>query len=71
MKLPDLTKRENLSSAMQLVIMLTVLSLGVPAILIMMTSFTRIVIVMGLLRCRPWALSNFRPTRFSSGFPSS
>ena len=48
-QLPDLTKRENLSSALQLIILLTVLSLA-PAILIMMTSFTRIVIVMSLLR---------------------
>src|SRR5690349_17428362 len=42
-QLPDLTKRETFSAAMQLVIVLTVLSLA-PAILIMMTSFTRIVI---------------------------
>src|SRR5215211_5219356 len=48
-QIPDLTKRENLSSALQLIILLTVLSLA-PAILIMMTSFTRIVIVMSLLR---------------------
>src|SRR4051794_38173593 len=48
-QLPDLSKRENLSSALQIVIMLTVLSLA-PAILIMMTSFTRIIIVMSLLR---------------------
>ena len=48
-QLPDLSKRENLSSAMQIVILLTVLSLA-PAILIMMTSFTRIVIVLSLLR---------------------
>src|SRR6185369_13919355 len=49
MRLPDLTKRENFSSAMQIIILLTVLSLA-PAILIMMTSFTRIVIVLSLLR---------------------
>jgi len=48
-QLPDLSTRENLSSALQLIILLTVLSLA-PAILIMMTSFTRIVIVMSLLR---------------------
>jgi flagellar biosynthetic protein FliP len=47
--LPDLSKRENVSSALQLVIILTILSLA-PAILIMMTSFTRIIIVMSLLR---------------------
>jgi len=45
----DLTKRENFSAAMQLIVLLTVLSLA-PAILIMMTSFTRIVIVLSLLR---------------------
>jgi flagellar biosynthetic protein FliP len=48
-QLPDLTKRENFSSAMQMIILLTVLSLA-PAILIMMTSFTRIIIVLSLLR---------------------
>jgi flagellar biosynthetic protein FliP len=49
MGLPDLTKKETFSSAMQIIILLTVLSLA-PAILIMMTSFTRIIIVLGLLR---------------------
>lgn len=48
-KLPNLSGRENVSSAMQIVVLLTVLSLA-PAILLMMTSFTRIVIVMSLLR---------------------
>ena len=48
-QLPDLSKRENISAALQIVILLTVLSLA-PAILIMMTSFTRIVIVLSLLR---------------------
>ena len=48
-QLPDLSKRENVSAALQIVILLTVLSLA-PAILIMMTSFTRIVIVLSLLR---------------------
>jgi flagellar biosynthetic protein FliP len=48
-QLPDLTKRENFSSAMQIIVLLTVLSLA-PAILLMMTSFTRIVIVLSLLR---------------------
>src|SRR5262249_49630209 len=47
--LPDLTKPQNFSAALQIVILLTVLSLA-PAILIMMTSFTRIVIVLSLLR---------------------
>src|SRR4051812_41526796 len=49
LQLPDLTKKETFSSAMQMVILLTVLSLA-PAILIMMTSVTRIVIVLSLLR---------------------
>lgn len=49
LKLPDLSKRETFSSAMQIVILLTILSLA-PAILIMMTSFTRIIIVLSLLR---------------------
>jgi flagellar biosynthetic protein FliP len=48
-QLPDLTKRENFSAAMQIIILLTVLSLA-PAILIMMTSFTRLIIVLSLLR---------------------
>jgi flagellar biosynthetic protein FliP len=48
-QVPDLSKRENFSAAMQIVILLTVLSLA-PAILLMMTSFTRIVIVLALLR---------------------
>ena len=48
-QLPDLSKKENFSAAMQLIVLLTVLSLA-PAILIMMTSFTRIVIVLSLLR---------------------
>ena len=49
LQLPDLTKKENFSSAMQIIILLTVLSLA-PAILLMMTSFTRIIIVLSLLR---------------------
>src|SRR6185436_5281328 len=48
-QVPDLTKRENFSGAMQIIVLLTVLSLA-PAILIMMTSFTRVVIVLSLLR---------------------
>ncbi len=47
--IPDLGNRQTFSAAMRLVILLTVLSLA-PAILIMMTSFTRIVIVLSLLR---------------------
>src|SRR5688572_29750818 len=47
--IPDLSSRENSSAALQIIVLLTVLSLA-PAILIMMTSFTRIVIVLSLLR---------------------
>ena len=47
--LPDLSNRETFSSAIKLLGLLTVLSLA-PAIIIMMTSFTRIVIVLSLLR---------------------
>jgi flagellar biosynthetic protein FliP len=49
LQLPDLSKRETFSAAMQIIILLTVLTLA-PAILLMMTSFTRIVIVLSLLR---------------------
>jgi flagellar biosynthesis protein FliP len=48
-QIPELTKRENFSGAMQIIILLTVLSLA-PAILLMMTSFTRLIIVLSLLR---------------------
>jgi flagellar biosynthetic protein FliP len=48
-RLPDVSSRENFSAAMQIIVLLTVLSLA-PAILIMMTSFTRIIIVLSLLR---------------------
>jgi flagellar biosynthetic protein FliP len=47
--LPSIGNRENFSAAMQIIVVLTVLSLA-PAILLMMTSFTRIVIVLSLLR---------------------
>jgi len=48
-QLPDLSNRQNFSSAMQIIVLLTVLSLA-PAILLMMTSFTRMVIVLSLMR---------------------
>lgn len=48
-KPPELTNRQNVSSALQIIFLLTVLSLA-PAILLMMTSFTRIIIVLSLLR---------------------
>ncbi len=40
---------ENLSNALQIIILLTILSLA-PAIMIMLTSFTRIIIVLGFIR---------------------
>ncbi|MBC8107060.1 MAG: flagellar type III secretion system pore protein FliP [Anaerolineae bacterium] len=48
-QLPDISTPANFGAAMQVIILLTVLSLA-PSILIMMTSFTRIVIVLSLLR---------------------
>src|SRR5688572_4597642 len=48
-QLPDLSSRDNLGSTIQLVAVLSVLSLA-PAILLMVTSFTRIIIVLSLLR---------------------
>jgi flagellar biosynthetic protein FliP len=48
-QIPDLTNRDNFSSTLKLVAFLAVLSLA-PAILLMMTSFTRIIIVLSLLR---------------------
>ena len=48
-QLPDLTSRGNIGSTMQLVAILSVVSLA-PAILLMVTSFTRIMIVLSLLR---------------------
>ena len=47
--LPKASNAEGVSSTLQIVVLLTVLTL-VPSILIMMTSFTRIVIVLTLLR---------------------
>ena len=47
--LPNLSTPQSVGSALQIVVLLTVLSLA-PAILIMTTSFTRIIIVLSLLR---------------------
>src|SRR4051812_10290130 len=49
LSIPDFTKKENISGAMQAIALMTIVSLA-PAILIMMTSFTCIVIVLSLLR---------------------
>ena len=48
-QIPDPSSPQNAPAALQLILLLTVLSLA-PAILLMMTSFTRIVIVLSLLR---------------------
>ncbi len=48
-QIPDLAKKENVGSTLQLVVLMSVLSLA-PAILLMVTSFTRIIIVLTLLR---------------------
>lgn len=45
----DWTSRERLSSSLQIMLMLTVISLA-PAVLLMTTSFVRIIVVLGLLR---------------------
>lgn len=47
--LPQATSRESLSSAMQVLVLMTLLTVA-PSILLMMTSFTRILIVLVLLR---------------------
>src|SRR5437016_1921134 len=49
LQIPDFTKPENFASTIQVVALITVLSLA-PAILLMVTSFTRIMIVLSLLR---------------------
>lgn len=56
LQIPDLTKiapvatdRQGVSSTLQIFILMTVLTL-VPSILVMMTCFTRIIIVLGLMR---------------------
>jgi flagellar biosynthetic protein FliP len=46
---PTATDRQGVSATLQIFVLLTVLSLA-PAILVMMTSFTRIIIVLSLLR---------------------
>jgi flagellar biosynthetic protein FliP len=48
-QLPDLTSRGNIGSTIQFVAILSIVSLA-PALLLMVTSFTRIMIVLSLLR---------------------
>jgi flagellar biosynthetic protein FliP len=49
LQLPDLASRSNIGSTLQFVAILSIVSLA-PAILLMVTSFTRIMIVLSLLR---------------------
>ena len=48
-KVKDSTKPENISTTLEIVFLLTVLSLA-PALLVMVTSFTRIVVVLSFVR---------------------
>lgn len=64
-QLPDITSPDNLGSAIQLVILLTVLSLA-PAILVLCTSFTRIIIVLSLLR-QALGAQNLPPNQVLAG----
>lgn len=59
------TKPEKLSASLEILILLTVLSLA-PAILIMTTSFTRIVVVLALLR-QAMATNQLPPTQVITG----
>ena len=59
----------QMSGLLQLMIFLTLLTLA-PAILLMVTSFTRIVVVLSLVR-NALGRSRCRPTRSSSAWPSS
>jgi flagellar biosynthesis protein FliP len=45
----DATQAENITGAISLLLLITILTLA-PAILVMMTSFTRIIVVLGFLR---------------------
>jgi flagellar biosynthetic protein FliP len=63
--IPDLTKKENVTSTIELVVLLAVLSLA-PAIILMMTSFTRIIIVLTLLR-QALGAQNLPPNQVLTG----
>jgi flagellar biosynthetic protein FliP len=64
-QLPDLTSRQNLGPAIQMILLLTVLSLA-PAILVLCTSFTRIIIVLSLLR-QALGTQNLPPNQVLTG----
>ena len=63
--LPDLTSRDNLGPAIQMLLLLTVLSLA-PALLVLCTSFTRIIIVLSLLR-QALGTQNLPPNQVLAG----
>jgi flagellar biosynthetic protein FliP len=64
-QLPDLTSRQNLGPALQMMLLLTVVSLA-PAILVLCTSFTRIIIVLSLLR-QALGTQNLPPNQVLTG----
>lgn len=64
-QLPDLTSRDNLGPALQMLILLTVVSLA-PAVLVLCTSFTRIIIVLSLLR-QALGTQNLPPNQVLAG----
>ena len=57
------TSREGLTSSLQIILLLTVLSLA-PAVLLMTTRYVRIIVVMGLLKQR-WEPGSSLPVRSS------
>ena len=65
----DADDPEKVSSALQILVLLTILTLA-PAILIMTTSFARIIIVLSFYD-RPWVPSKLLPLKFLSVLPCS
>src|SRR5687768_5452963 len=65
LKLPDITTKDNAKSTVQLVALLAVVSV-VPAALLMLTSFTRIIIVLTLLR-QALGAQHLPPTQVLAG----
>jgi len=65
LKLPDITTTDNAKSTVQLVALLAVISV-VPAVLLMLTSFTRIIIVLTLLR-QALGAQHLPPTQVLAG----
>src|SRR6187399_2009342 len=65
LKLPDITTKDNAKSTVQLVALLAIISV-VPAALLMLTSFTRIIIVLTLLR-QALGAQHLPPTQVLAG----